>query len=673
MNAAWLLTGSPAPLPERLPLRAGPLSLAFEAGDLRYVTFGDREVVRRIYGAVRDRNWGTVPGRISSREARIDPQSFHLTYVSEHREREIDFLWRATISGDADGTLRFEFDGEARSTFLRNRIGLCVLHPIRECAGVGVRAHVGSTDGDGRVSELVFPVDVAAEQPVRGFTRLTGLDHEVRPGTWAELRFEGDLFETEDQRNWLDASFKTFCTPLSEPFPVEVAAGTRIRQALVLRVREMSGPAKPAPAISTTSRLPLPRASTHDAPWPLELHTDRGRDAVPLPSLGLGAASHGRPLQPAEVETLTRLQVAHLRHDLRRAEPGWRSSLGVSVRDTMELGAALELAVHLTRDEPADLMDVRRELGRLKTDLVRILVFRDGTRSTRAADLAAARLAFADFGIPLGAGTNADLCQFNLEPPDREPEPDLLCWSMNPQVHASDLASIAETPEAALHQLRSVQRAWPGVPRVVSPVTLKPRFNPVATGPEPEPEPGELPPQVDPRQLSLFAAGWTLAMVQALAVGGAESATFFESTGWRGVLAGATDSPLPERFPARAGLVFPIYHVLADLAELAGASVRPLIPPDPLEVTGLLLERASHRVLLVANLGPASLRLVCPEIQSAGRTRLLDLASAPEALADPGRFRRSSSSAPATDPGRGVELELPPFAYACWRSLGPCR
>ena len=37
-------------------------------------------------------------------------------------------------------------------------------------------------------------------------------------------------------------------------------------------------------------------------------------------------------------------------------------------------------------------------------------------------------------------------------------------------------------------------------------VTLRPRFNPNATGPEPEPRPGELPSQVDVRQMSLLGA-----------------------------------------------------------------------------------------------------------------------------------------------------------------------
>ena len=41
-----LYYGKDEPLPERLPLRAGPLTLVWENGDLRYIKMGDVEVVR---------------------------------------------------------------------------------------------------------------------------------------------------------------------------------------------------------------------------------------------------------------------------------------------------------------------------------------------------------------------------------------------------------------------------------------------------------------------------------------------------------------------------------------------------------------------------------------------------------------------------------------------------
>lgn len=136
--------GKDEPLPEQLSLRAGPLSLVLEDGDLRYIRLGDREILRRVYVAVRDRNWGTVLPRLTHRRIEQDGTSFRVTYDCEHQQGDVDFFWHGTIAGNAQGTITFTMEGWARSTFLRNRIGFCVLHPIRECAGQPCRVEQGS-------------------------------------------------------------------------------------------------------------------------------------------------------------------------------------------------------------------------------------------------------------------------------------------------------------------------------------------------------------------------------------------------------------------------------------------------------------------------------------------------------------------------------------------------
>src|SRR3954468_19010315 len=170
-----ILDGRGGPPPEPRTLRAGPLSVVFESGDLRYVRLGDRELIRRIYVAVRDRNWGTVPARLTGLLIDEQPDRFLIRYVAEHVEGPIDFVWKATIEGRPDGSLRFAMDGEARSTFLRNRIGFCVLPPIRECAGARCRL----THADGTTREAEFPRLIAPQDP---FLELIGLSHEVSPG-----------------------------------------------------------------------------------------------------------------------------------------------------------------------------------------------------------------------------------------------------------------------------------------------------------------------------------------------------------------------------------------------------------------------------------------------------------------------------------------------------------
>ena len=659
LRSQLLLHGSARPLPERLPLRAGPFALVFEAGDLRYVKLGGREVIRRIYAAVRDRNWGTVPSVISNLELQIADQSFRITYTSTHRQNEIHFVWQAGITGHADGTIHFTFDGEAKSTFLRNRIGFCVLHPIRECAGAQCRAtHPG---GAGR--DLRFPDVVAAEQPVTGLDDLAGLAHEISPGVWAELRFEGDVFETEDQRNWTDASFKTFCTPLRLPYPVEMKAGTRLQQCVTLRLLGIEnlelahGPAD--------SQFSIPNSRSPITVTP-------GASARPLPSLGLGASSDKSPGNFPNQSRLGALHLSHLRHDVRLGSADWGHELLCASLEASTLKLPLELAVHLPISSGDQLAELAGWLTEMRVrfpqihHIARLLIFQDGQKSTTPAALDAARAAFGNLKLPIGAGTNADLYQLNLQRPPVDAY--FICWSMNPQVHAFDNASLAETPEAVAHQINSVKKYFPGKPLVVSPVTLKPRFNPVATGPEPPVPPGELPPQVDLRQLSLFGAAWTLAMLKQLAESGVSSATFYETTGWRGVMETAGGSPLPEKFPSIPGAVFPLYHVLADVGEFAGGEVITSCSSDPLKVETLALRRDKRRALLLANLTDEPQRVDVRGFAKSVQIRLLDETNALAAMTEPEQFRSVTALLGATKDT--LELTLRPCAFACLDANG---
>ena len=120
----------------RIALAAGPLTMEFEPGSgfLRYVRLSDREVLRCIYVAVRDRNWNTIPPELSDLSVDCTNGTFHISFAVRCCQAEIDFQWQGEITGTADGTMDYRMDGIARSTFLRNRIGFCVLHPSGTCA-----------------------------------------------------------------------------------------------------------------------------------------------------------------------------------------------------------------------------------------------------------------------------------------------------------------------------------------------------------------------------------------------------------------------------------------------------------------------------------------------------------------------------------------------------------
>ncbi len=74
-------------------------------------------------------------------------------------------------------------------------------------------------------------------------------------GVATTATFDGEVFEMEDQRNWTDASYKTYSTPLERPFPVVIADGAVIEQSVVFDA------ARVAPAAARMPRR-MPRASS---------------------------------------------------------------------------------------------------------------------------------------------------------------------------------------------------------------------------------------------------------------------------------------------------------------------------------------------------------------------------------------------------------------------------
>ncbi len=636
----WLLGGMPAP-GDRLALTAGPLTALFEpaTGFLRYIPCGDHELLRGVYAAVRDHNWATVRPRIGSPETKVGDDRFVLRFVAECQGEDLLFRWEGQIQGEPDGRITYRFSGEALSAFLANRVGFCVLHPLGDLPGRPCRIE----QVDGRVVEGLFPEAISPHQPFKGIRAIT---HEVEPGTRVEVRMTGETFEMEDQRNWTDASYKTYCRPLEKPFPFEVQAGDWIEQVVEIRL------------LGETTPRTRGRGDTTPT---LEL----GRGPLSRPRIGLGQPADDTPLSLRELDRLRLLRPEHLRLDLHLREEAHADRLEQAGKTAAAVGAALELALHLTGEAEADLRRLAWELTDLGARIARILVFHESETSTSPRWGEAVRRVLGPSlpGTPIGLGTDAFFTQLNRERPDPELA-DCLTYSINPQVHAFDEASIVETLEAQTMTVASARAFAGGKPVVVSPVSLRMRFNPDATGPEPAPLPGELPASVDPRQMSLFLAAWTLGSVLALAEGGADSITYYETTGWRGVMERPDGSPLPERFPSTPGAVFPVFHVLTDVNAEPEAELLPFRSSKPLSTQGLALrQRGRHRVL-VANLEPERRWVRCAGLPGARpfRLRSLDLSTVEEATRVPEEFRRRFGATVSSSKAGTLELELAPWS-----------
>ncbi|MYE88743.1 hypothetical protein F4X33_07100 [Candidatus Poribacteria bacterium] len=641
-----LYYGKDEPLPEQTQLRAGPLSTVFEAGDLRYIRFGDHEILRRVYVAVRDHNWDTILPQPSNVQIERDSNAFRIAYDVENKHGEVDFFWQGTITGDADGTITFSMDGEARSTFRRNRIGFCVLHPMG-LAGLPCRIE----KVDGAVEESAYPISIAPQhlidgeiKPVAPFNNMRAVRYEVTAGVEAEVRFEGEIFEMEDQRNWTDASYKTYGTPLSEPFPVEVPAGTKISQRITVTLK-------------TQRESSAEKSDASTPPLTLEISS---ADLRPLPRIGLGVASHGEPLSTLELERLKLLNPSHLRADIDLTQPDYESGLRQATDEAGALGVSLELALFLTDAAEKELQAFAEVVEQVKPPIGTYLIFHKTEASTSAqwVDLARRYLT----GAKIGAGSNAYFTDLNRGHPPVDAL-DLVCYSINPQVHAFDNSSLIETLEAQAVTVESTRQFTDGLPITVTPVTLLARFNPNATGPEPEPAPGELPAQVDIRQMSLFGAGWTLGSIKYLSESSASSVTYYETSGWRGVMETATGSPLPEKFRSLPGGVFPLYHILADVGEFAGGEVLVSKSSDPLKVEGVALRKNGKTRTLLANLTPEPQQVNVQNLSDTVRVRHLNETNAHDAMASPETFRAETGELLQTT-NNTLELNLLPYAIA---------
>jgi len=610
-------------------LRAGPVTATFEAGVLRWITLGDEEIVRAIYSAVRDSSWDTIVPTFSDYEVEQGDDSFVVRFCAEHVRGEVDFAWFGLIEGTSDGTIRFSMDGVARHVFRRARIGFCVLHP-REFAGrpLEIETPWGSFSG-------TFPTRIAS---VSMFNNIQTMRHSMPSGARVSIRFEGDLFETEDQRNFGDASFKTFCTPLCLASPVLVEEGDKVRQVVTISV--VPGPVRSARRVREGSAV----VQVGEVP------------VAPLPSIGLCAARFPVSVPDEAVARLRSLRLAHLRVVADADGPELEDQCAEGHRLARALGCPVEL--ELVSDPSG--IGVDEAIARFSTPdvgLAHLLVYDRATSISTKGGISRARASAQGHGlrVPIGGGSRGYFAMLNMNAIPIEML-DVVTYGTSAQVHAFDDATVMENVATLADTVDTGRSIAAGRPLAVGPVGMTYPFNPWAVTTMP-PRPDGMPYGYDRRQSTQFGAAWTLGALSALARPGVGSVTLGELTGWRGVIA-ASQTGMP-RLPCPDGTPFPVFDLLADIAGFGPCpDVLPVTTPPGIAVLAL---RQSGRIrVLVANLKPTAQR-VSVRFRHAEGTVVRGLTAArlesePTTVADD--VGVSSHS------GRLVSLEMGPYAIA---------
>lgn len=565
--------------PQPIDLSAGRFALQLRRDCLSDITFDGRIVLRGIRFVVRDHDWRTVPAELVSLrvEGSESEGALRLGMHVRNRDGEAQLEWDAVVDLGVD-ELRIAVHATVQHAFLRNRIGIVLLHPP-SCAGrdLSVRHPSGS------VTRTRFPVEISPHQPARDIAGLEWTDGVVR----SQALLTGDVFEMEDQRNWTDASFKTYSTPLSQPFPVHVRAGDTIEQQVILRCA-------PEGAGTAHSTGPIAPADPGPAPEASEVAFGVTPRAPVMPQIAVGASTapdHGAPesrfawLGPSPVLV-----------ELEAASRNWPTALRRAVH---EAGAGA-LDVRIVASTPQQVDEVLDGVADPVTRLARIGVFDAASHVSEPALWNALVSGAAARRMPaeLVGGVRSHFTELNRNHHRLPAELPSLAFSLTPQMHDLERAQVIESLAMQREVAEQAVRIAGSRPVHIGPVTLRARFNAVATSATRSPAEADLrhgygaelvDGAADPRQRSHGYAAWLIASVAALAVPGVASITLAETWGPRGF-----EDALGERYPASYAAEW-----LIDVAGWLRRTVAPALPVGP--IAALAARSGDDSVVLLAN------------------------------------------------------------------------
>ncbi|GJM36824.1 MAG: hypothetical protein DHS20C19_01910 [Acidimicrobiales bacterium] len=599
---------------------AGPLSANIDRGALRHITFDGIEVVRQIDFPIRDHNWATLDPVVTSEHLHESAAGF-----SYERHLEVEggaLIVRLRYDAGSDGGLSARAEISAERDFRTNRTSFTVLHPPELAIGRSVR----STAPDGTTQEVVLSEHISPSQPLKNIAGLGFTSGDL----CVDISFDGEVFEMEDQRNWSDASFKTYGRPLGEPFPYVLSAGTALEQAVRLTIRSTAAACSSTPGTSNDSTTSAVAATV-----------DVGVESVgSLPSVLLGGEAHWLP-SPAQAALLERTRFDAL---LLRVTPQECGPLLAEARPALDAcDGSLNLEIVLADDEPFDaqLRSVADACMAAGADPTHVIALPRAYLASHQPEgpwptgpgpevaTAAARRAFPHARI--GSGMLTNFTELNrCRHPDADS--DFFTHGNSAIVHAADDLSVVETLDtlpAIFATARAIHGARPY------------RLGLTAIGMRTNPHGGEVsgnPRQKritmakwDPRARALFGAGWAVGALAATTGFDIEAIALAAPIGPFGVLSspGRIERAWYDDHPE--AVVHPIFHVLralgahtADVNEVHGL-------PDG--VVGLALSRPDDPIrVIIANLSQSSHRI---RIETAVRATSLDTRAFATAAGDP--------------------------------------
>jgi hypothetical protein len=203
-------------------LNAGPIKVLFKEGELRYIFAGNKEIIRRIYFAVRDSNWGTVMPVFEKYDIQKTDNSFKIKLKARCLSDQADYSWNGEIEGTSDGTISFSVTGKPDINFKSCRIGTCVLYGAESLS----RQYFTVVNDKNQKKELQFPEWIDTKLVADNYS---SLKYKTDDGIEVMTDISGDgLFKMEDQRIYGDASYKAYMTMYPDNYLQKDQSGSQV-------------------------------------------------------------------------------------------------------------------------------------------------------------------------------------------------------------------------------------------------------------------------------------------------------------------------------------------------------------------------------------------------------------------------------------------------------------
>ncbi len=513
MTDAKALYGTDAPVAPSEQLVVGSLSFTLEQGALRHIRVGDVEILRGISFLVRDRDWGTLVPRLDLFDRQVSEDRATITTKALYEHDAARLSVRLKITAEADRLL-VRATGTAKGDFETNRAGFTLLHPAG-LAGCPVQiAH-----SDNTVTETEFPRTIDPWQP---FMDITAMTHEDQ-GLEVTCTLAGDTFETEDQRQWGDASYKTYNRPLAEPWPYLLEDSSDLEQSVAVTWRT---------------------CHTTPAKWKISQREDPVR--FPETAILVNAVDVDRAIRtPRDIRDVGPQRLLCSLDESLEDVPGQCRAFAALQQQFPDLTFDLEAVCTFEQRPQTALERLRKDMDEAGFSPASILVCPSVDRQSTppGSDWPpcppleeihdASSAVFAD--LQRGGGMVTFFPELNRKRPPVE-KLDFVSHALCPIVHAADDLSVMETLEA-IPQITASARAFFGdKPYRIGPCTIAMRHNPY--GQRTLPNPGRdrvCMADDDPRHSAAFGAAYTIGLACALASSGIAVWTPSELYGPRGL------------------------------------------------------------------------------------------------------------------------------------------